>query len=125
MNRFIMSVLLVGLTAAQVRCSGSNQASTVVAAAPGPIPTTTQATPVTDSSTFLASGPIVVEHQVDEVRGPLGGDHRQDAEVHQQIAVAVEDDRAAMRLSERHAQSDRRGQAHRADHVEALWTIGQ
>jgi len=55
----------VGLTVALVGCSGSNQASTVVAAAPGPIPTTTQATPVTDSSTFLASGPIVVEHQVD------------------------------------------------------------
>jgi len=48
-------------------CSSGNQPATVAAAAAPTTETVTRTTPSTDESSFLATGPIVVENQVDVV----------------------------------------------------------
>ena len=60
----------------------------------------------------------VVEHDVIEVGGLCGSDARQRAHPHQHVAVAVEDDDGPRRLRQREPEADRRGEAHRSDHVE-------
>ena len=61
----------------------------------------------------------VVEADVQQVRGARGRDRGERAQVHQHVAVAVEHDDAAIGTRQRDAEADRRGQPHRADHVEA------
>src|SRR5439155_11711524 len=67
----------------------------------------------------------VVEADVEQVRGPRGGDGGERAEVHEHVAVAVEDEHPPARLGEGHAEPDRGGEAHRADHVEALVAVAR
>jgi len=62
----------------------------------------------------------VVEHHDDQVARADRGDRAQAAELHQQRAVALQREHPALRLRDRHAQRDRRRQAHAAQHVEVL-----
>ena len=61
----------------------------------------------------------VVEADVQQVARRRRRDGGERAHVHQHVAVAVEDDHAAIGLRQRDAETDRRRQAHGADHVEA------
>src|SRR5262249_53957602 len=63
---------------------------------------------------LVARGAVdpVIEHAVDQVRRPAGPDLSEDAQIHQEISVAVEDDRAVMRPGQCQTQADRRRHAH-------------
>src|SRR5215813_11291011 len=68
---------------------------------------------------------LVVEHHVHEARGAQGGGQGKDAEVHQEIAVAVQHYRGRAPIGDGEAEADGRGKAHRADHVEVLTPVAQ
>src|SRR5215510_6848179 len=68
---------------------------------------------------------LVVEDHVHEARGAQGGGQGQDAEVHEEIAVAVEHHRGRAPIGEGEAEADGRGETHGADHVEVLGPVAQ
>ncbi len=76
---------------------------------------------------LIARGAVdpVVEHAVDQVRRLASPDLGEDAQVHQQISVAVEDDGAVTWPGQREAESDGGRHAHRADHVEVLRPVAE
>src|SRR3989442_1478598 len=63
---------------------------------------------------------LVVEDNVDETPRRKPADNGENAEVHQEVAVAVERDGEAVGPRQREAEADGGGQSHRADHVEVL-----
>jgi len=66
MTRCALALPMAGLLLLAA-CSSGNQPATVAAAAAPTTETVTGTTPSTDESSFLATGPIVVENQVDVV----------------------------------------------------------
>ena len=68
---------------------------------------------------------LVVEHDVDEVRGRVARGGRERPQVHQERAVAVEHEHLPLWLAERQAEADRRGQAHRVVEVEEVRPVAQ
>src|SRR5215472_7591563 len=68
---------------------------------------------------------LVVEHHVHEARRAQGGGQGQDAEVHEEIAVAVQDHCGRAPIREGQAEADGRGEAHGANHVEVLAPVAQ
>ena len=74
----------------------------------------------------LAAGRVVrlvVEEHVDEVRRALVAERRERAQAHEERAVAVEDDDAAIGTRPREAEAEARRAAHRADHVELVRAV--
>ncbi len=63
MKRAIFLAVVVSLAASMTACSGSKEAATVAAAAPAP--KAAPPPPAASDASYVASGPIVVENQVD------------------------------------------------------------
>src|SRR5215831_691478 len=68
---------------------------------------------------------LVVENHVHEARRAQGGGQGQNAEVHEEIAVAIQYHRWRTPIREGEAEADGRGEAHGADHVEVLAPVAQ
>src|SRR2546425_10773234 len=67
----------------------------------------------------------VVEADVVQVRRCRGADRGGGAGVHEHVAVAVEHEDPTVGAGERHAEADRGGEAHRADHIKAFLAVAR
>lgn len=114
MKRHLLEIVLLIGAAALAGCSGSNAAANKPAPAPKPVVTPAAATPTVENDGVIASGPLIVENQVEVESGREGMVNR----VLVDTGTAVQKGQLLGELDNRQAMADRDAAAARVRSLE-------